>query len=164
MSAIVPKTKKKKPDDVYLKHAYTKFRNSVNRDIKKSKKNHYTTYFEDCKLNMRKTWKGIKEIISNKPTLSIQVSQIKVNNSLSDDPETISNTFNDFFVNVGPNTDKDIPVIPISPTIFLKNRVDLDFTLSPTSNAEVMTLILNLHFLGNIKLKIFRRKLQEQLE
>lgn len=136
--------KKKNPTDEYVAQAYNRFRNSVNRDIIKAKRNYYSTYFENCKLNMKKTWKGIKEIINNKPNPVIQISQLKVNNALTDNPEAISNAFNDFFVNVGPNVDKEIPVIPIAPSAFLKNRIDLDFIPTPTSVDEVLALILGL--------------------
>ena len=45
-------------------------------------------------------------------------------------PLDISNKFNNFFVNVGPSTERDIPVIPtdrISTEKFLKNRNQLNF-------------------------------------
>ena len=42
------KQKKSKPNDLYLKQAYNRFRNSVNRDIKKSKENFHLNFFENC--------------------------------------------------------------------------------------------------------------------
>ena len=58
--------KKKKPEDEHLKSSYNKFRNFINRDMKKSKKDYYSSYFEECKQNMNKTWKGIKELVNTK--------------------------------------------------------------------------------------------------
>ena len=72
----------------------------------------------------------------------LSISQLNHNNSMIDDPELISNAFNNFFVNVGPNTDKEIPKTPISPLSFLKSRVNNDFVIKPTTIAEVMIIKL----------------------
>ena len=108
--------KKDNPHNLYLKQAYNKFRNSINRDIKNSKVKYYSNYFENCKNNMKKTWKGINEIASTKLKSSSNINQIKANNVIIDDPKMISNAFNNFFVNVGPNIDKDIPISVLGPS------------------------------------------------
>ena len=139
---IIFARKKKKPDDEHLKSSYNKFRNSINRDIKKSKKDYYSSYFEECKLNINKTWKGIKELVNTKNNLSTNITQLKSNNLIIDDPKLISDTFNNFFVNVGPNTDNTIPKCFKPPMSYLRNRVNINFTVTPTTNAEVMTILL----------------------
>ena len=136
--------KKADPDNNYLKSAYNRFRNSVNRDIKTSKQKYYNSYFENCQNNIKKTWKGINELISSIAKSPVKVNQIKSNDTLIDDPTMIANSFNNFFVNVGPNLDKEIPKTPISPLSYLKSRVVEDFVFSLTCNAEVMMLILKL--------------------
>ena len=137
--------RKKNPEYEHLRKTYNRVRNSVNKEIKNSKKNYYSSYFESCKSNMKKTWKGINEIISIQPKSSPNlVNQINHNNILIDDPKLISDTFNDFFINVGTNTDKSIPFAFKSPTSYLKHRVNTNFVILPTSIAEVMTLILQL--------------------
>ena len=81
--------------------------------------NIYTNNFTDGKSNMKKTWKGINEIIFIRPNLSPKlINQIKHLNTLIDDPKLISDTFNDFFINVGTNTDKSVPFAFASPTLF----------------------------------------------
>ena len=51
------------------------------------------------------------------------VSQIKVNEKVIDNPKKVIEAFNNFFVNVGPNTEKNIPINPITkPEQYLKNR------------------------------------------
>ena len=87
---------------------------------------------------MKKTWKGINEIISIRPNSSSKlINQIRHNNILIDDPKLISDTFNDFFINI--ETKKSIPLAFASPASYLKHRVDFKFTILPTSIAEVMT-------------------------
>ena len=79
----------------------------------------YSTYFEACKSNMKKTWKGINEIISVRLKSSPKlINQIKHNIILIDDPKLISDTFNDFVINVGTNTDKSIPYAFASDILF----------------------------------------------
>ena len=135
--------KKKDPNNEHIKSAYNKFRNSVNNDIKTSKKEYFNKYFENCKSNMKKTWKGINDLIrsNNKST---HINQINYNNKLINDPKDMSNAFNNFFASVGPSTDKDIPKTPISPLSFLRNRVLNNFSFRKTKIAEVMTIVLQL--------------------
>ena len=63
---------------------------------------------------MKKTWKGINELIRPN-SKSSSVNQIKHNNTLINEPKQIADTFNNFFANVGPEVDKQIPKTPISP-------------------------------------------------
>ena len=58
---------------------------------------------------MRKTWKGIKDLVNTKTAGLTNISQIKVNGKEINDLKKIGNTFNNCFANVGPNTDKTIP-------------------------------------------------------
>ena len=94
---------------------------------------------------MKKTWKGINEIITTRANSTPKlINQIIHKNILIDDPKLISDTFNDFFVNVGTNTAKSVPFAFASPRSYLKSRVNSNFTILPTSIAEVMILILQL--------------------
>ena len=52
------KMKKNNPENRHFKQVYNKFRNSVNRDIKKSKEIYYSKYFENCKNSMKKHGKA----------------------------------------------------------------------------------------------------------
>ena len=68
---------------------YNLFRNRVNRELKKAKKNYYTKYFEENNNNIKKTWEGIRSIINIKSTKST-ISQIKVNNKVIKNHKTIA--------------------------------------------------------------------------
>ena len=100
---------KKHPSDAHLKASYNKFRNSVNKNLKHSKKNYFSSYFGTCKNNMKKIWKGVNEIITKSG--SYKVTHLYHKNSYIDDPNLVSETFNNFFVNVGSNLEKKIPYI-----------------------------------------------------
>ena len=90
---------------------------------------------------MKKTWKGINNLIrTNNKTSTI--NQITYNNETINDPKQIADSFNNFFANVGPSVDKSIPKTPISPTTFLRNRVQAHFLFTHTTIERVMTIIL----------------------
>jgi len=137
--------KKSDPENEHLKIVYNRFRNSVSREIRVNKEKHYNTYFVNCQNNMKKTWKGINELISSRAKTPVNISQIKTDDdTLINDPNKISNSFNDFFVNVGSNLDKKIPKTPISPLSYLRSRVENGFNFKLTTNADVMMLLLQL--------------------
>ena len=57
-------------------------------------------------------------------------------------PKKIVEEVNNYFVNVGPNTEKSIPSNPkIRPNIYLKNRNQVNFLIAHISNEEVLDII-----------------------
>ena len=93
---------------------------------------------------MKKTWKGIKELINTSNKQRIKINELKTNNKIINDNPTLANTFNNFFVNVGSEVNKVIPNTNVPPTSYLKNRVEPNFLINKTSIVEVMTIILKL--------------------
>ena len=79
------------------------YRNKLHGLIRKAKRLYYFKKFEQVKNNMRQTWKTINNVIgrAQKQTLSDQFK--RDSGTIITDPTVISNKFNDFFVNVGPN-------------------------------------------------------------
>ena len=77
--------------------------------LRVSKNNYCAEYFSVNAENVRKTWSGIKEIINvSKSSIPTSPVSINYNNTCLSNEKDISNTMNEFFVNVGPNLDKDI--------------------------------------------------------
>ena len=61
-----------------------------------------------------------RSIINIKSTKHSTISQIKVNNKIIKNQKEIVETLNNFFVNVGPNTERNIPVnLKIKPEKYL---------------------------------------------
>ena len=60
--------KKRQPNNLEIKRLYNLFRNRVNRELKKDKRNYYTKYFEENNNNIKNTWEGIRSIINIKST------------------------------------------------------------------------------------------------
>ena len=134
--------KKRQPNNENVKLLYNIFRNRVNRELKKSKKEYYSQYFEDNYNNSKKIWEGIRSIININKSKSTCINQLNVNEKIIDNPKNIVEALNNFFVNVGPNTEKSIPHNPVvNPEKYLKNRIQHDFIISNISTDEVMDII-----------------------
>ena len=64
---------------------------------------------------------------------------MKVNEKLIDDPIDIVKSLNEFFVNVGPKTERSIPHNPIiKPENYLTIKNQADFSITHISNEEVI--------------------------
>ena len=139
------KRKKNDPHNLNIRRLYNKFRNRVNRELKKSKINFYTNYFETNDKNIKKTWEGIKSLVNIKKANINTINQLKSNGNIIDNPKSIAQKLNDFFVNVGPNVEKTVPANPVGrPESFLKERNQFNFLVTFISNEDVFDIIKNL--------------------
>ena len=137
--------KKRQPTNENVKLIYNIFRNQVNRELNKSKKSYFATYFNEHNNNIKKTWEGIRSIVNIKNSVNPKISQLNINGTVIDEPKLVVNEINHFFVNVGPNTEKEVPKVPnISPENFLKNRNQFNFIIAHVSNEEVLEIINSL--------------------
>ena len=81
--------------------AYKQFRNLIVNEINISKRQYYCQYFDENKSNMKRLWKGIKDIISLKPGQCNTVSHlINEEGTKVSDPVTIANDFNEYFTTI----------------------------------------------------------------
>ena len=125
---------------------FKKYRNLIVSLTRKSKKNHFNSYFHDNIQNLKKDWQGINSIIANNKSKNCSVSSIYVNNNcdISSDPTIISNKFNDYFSNVANVTRTKIPHSSKHFSEFLKIKNDKSFFVSPTDEKEIIFSISSL--------------------
>jgi hypothetical protein len=81
---------------LYYHTKFKYYRNKLSQLIKISKVDYYNKYFNDNKSNMKNLWRGIKKIITLKPTNSGLPSKILVNDTELTDCNSIANAFNEF--------------------------------------------------------------------
>ena len=93
-------------------------RNRVNYEIKASKNRYFSHNLEINKGNSKKTWKLLNSLM-NKPTTATSVNEIKKDSDIIIDRKCIAVTFNNLFVEVGPELARDIPQTHIDYTNFL---------------------------------------------
>ena len=127
--------------DPNLTLLYKKLRNSVVKDIKLCKSNYLKNYFLCNRNNMRKIWSGIRSIINVSKVKADYIPTLLENGKLIDNRSATARTFNNFFVNVGKNTDKDISPGSYCPTSFLKGNFPDSMFLAPVTSYEVESYI-----------------------
>ena len=82
--------KKREPNNSLVKSTYKRIRNQVSREIKKSKNQFYSKYFESHSNNIKKTWEGIRKIINpGKPT-GFGISQLIIRGKTNNDARDIA--------------------------------------------------------------------------
>ena len=70
------------------------------------------------------------------------MTQLNVNGKTIVHPKEIATNLNDFFVNIGPSTELNIPkAVNINPKIFLKDRQEVNFLIAHISEEEVIGII-----------------------
>ena len=137
--------KKRQPKNESIKKLYNLFRNRVSRELKKSKKRYYSEYFEENKMNIKKIWSGIREIVNIRNSKSHKITQLKVGGKTIINSKDVSEKLNEFFVNVGPTTESSIPKSQnISALKFMKQRNQYEFIIAHVSNEEVLDIINSL--------------------
>ena len=85
---------------VELYEQFKAIKNEITHSIRTSKRAYYKKYFKDNKNNLRKLWKGIKELVNIKSKNYDSPTCIQVNNVNITDPTVISNSFNDYFTSI----------------------------------------------------------------
>ena len=113
------------------------YRNSLNKITKLSKANYYSEFFEKNKKKLNKALQAIKEIINiNKKTLQ-NIQNIHNNGKLITNHKNITNSFNNFFVNIPKQIDSKMMKINKKYQDYLLNPVVNTSYLDPTNTEEV---------------------------
>ena len=112
--------------------------------MKKSKQNYFAKCFESNIKNLKKTWKGIKSIISLKNSASSSPNLLNFNNELTSDPLKIANVFNNYFSSIGEKAQSKIRFSNKTYTDYLHGDNLNSFFITPTDSEEVISIISSL--------------------
>ena len=91
--------------------------------------------------NSEKIWKGINNIATTKPKSDPADISLNVNGSITSDPDTVANSFNDFFSSIAEKIKKQIPRTPKNFREFLKDPVSDTIFLNPVTPEEVSSCL-----------------------
>jgi hypothetical protein len=128
---------------VFPSNQYNRYRNLVNNAVKKAKSLYYQNSFNNCKNNLKKTWKLINGLIhETKPNKS--VSEINVGGNVVSDNNAIAEIFSDYFSNVATKLQSDIPDSNCDPMDYLACSNINSIYFSPVDVVEVENIILHL--------------------
>ena len=133
-----------KSKDSFWYQIYKYYRDTLNHLIRKSKRNHYRSYFETFKNNSKLIWKGINEIMNKRSNKSQNNITLQLNGSLIQDQKQVANIFNDYFTGVAQNLINKLGKSITSFSDYLKDPVANSFMISPVTESEVLDQLSNL--------------------
>ena len=80
---------------------YKQYKNKNLTKQRKAEREYYHEQFEIHQHDLKKLWKVITNIIGKEDNHSIKKKLFIINNQYTTDRQTIANTFNNYFMNVG---------------------------------------------------------------
>ena len=123
-----------------IKQRYIAYRNLYNILIRKSKKLYWSKKFTDAKNSVKQTWANINCLLNqSKDKSNFPDSFIQNNIEITNDRD-IADSFNKYFVNVGPNLAKTIPACP-NHELNLDGDYAHSFSITPTDPLEILNVI-----------------------
>ena len=127
-----------------LESQFKYYRNMLVTLIRRSKQNHFSKYFHDNVNNLRKTWKGIKNIIQLKHNSDASPSCLLNKGLTITNPVEIATIFNSYFSSIRKTLQSKITSSYINFTKNLKNPNVQSFFIFPTDSTEVYKLITSM--------------------
>ena len=126
------------------RNKYTSYKNIVTHIIRLEKKKYFETRLALYKHDMQNTWKIIKQAM-NLHDKKCDLTKIKFNNELIEDPVNIANVFNNYFSSIGENLARDIPPSNKQFVDFLDQPNPNSMFLLPTNRNEIISIVSKLH-------------------
>ena len=110
--------------------------------MRKCERDYYEKEFNANKCNMRRQWQLIKSVINNKTHNKIS-DVMSIKGTLVNDPKLISNSLNQFYLNIGKNKGP-VSNIPYNARSFMNQPCSQSFFIRETTEIEVKDIIQNL--------------------
>ena len=114
--------------------------NKVTAILRFSEKQYYTPTLEIYCDDIKQTWKVLNNVIKKKNSVSNIPSEFITDKTYYPDRKDIVNGFNEFFVNIGPDLAKNIPV---HVTNYMNIQNDKSKFLIPADESKVITIVRN---------------------
>ena len=130
---------KKNPTD-RNENRYKKCRNDLNSQLRHAKKEYYYLKFQSLKGSSKKTWSLINNILCRKNKKKIPSNSFIIGDQEIGDPKTISNEFNNYFVNIGHIMNESITNNSHTFFEFMNNPVSNNLFLNPVSGSEILQI------------------------
>ena len=123
---------------------YARYRNILTNSLRTAKKIYFTKQFAIYKDDAKNTWKIINSVINPTPKHE-SVEKVNVDNAQLKEPSEISEAFNNFFVNIGPNLASSIPNSHKPFHHYLNNKNASSLFFDPVVEEEVKDIVNNLN-------------------
>ena len=131
-------------DPIYetLKTNLKTYNRILKQMIRSAKRLHYETLFKKYRNDIKKTWDSIKEVVKSTNKNEKFPDHFLINDLPNNDPVTIANKFNTYFVEIGPTLAGKIPNFPNrSYTDYLNDPLTSNLIFQNVTEAEVSKII-----------------------
>ena len=119
---------------------FLNYKRELNRKINLARKNYFLHKFENCQGDSSNTWKVTNNILGRKNKAKLPTSLL-CNSDVVTDEKEISNIFNRYFINVGPNLANTLQNIDINPINYMGDRRLNSFSFIATTPQEIINVI-----------------------
>ena len=127
---------------------YKNYKNKLNHIIKRAKKTYYEGQLITYKQNSRMMWETLNELLNRTKKLNTKISKTFIENCSSnilDDPKTIADNFNEYFINIGPSLANKIKNNDNNSfEKYLKGSYQSSFFLNPITENELEVELKNM--------------------
>jgi hypothetical protein len=124
----------------------------MNKLIKDTKINYYTSALNDTKNNPKNMWNTINKF-TNKKSKTTTITKLNISNdNVTEDPNEISHTFNTYFKTIGENLANELPDTTDAPESYC------DLQLSLETGSLPLSLIVETHKLPRANSNVVKRK------
>ena len=120
---------------------YKALRNKIVAIIRKSKKKYYQKYFFENVNDIRKTWTGIKNIISIRAVTKNQPTSMLIENEFTTDPSKIAEGFNSYFSTIAEKLQQNIIFADNNFTSYLNTPLNHNFLFRSADSNEILIII-----------------------
>ena len=129
------------PESILQNQAfYKKYRNKLHHLLNAAERKYYQEKLLEHKSNIKKSWQVIKLVINKRKSKQI-CAKFNYNGKSIEDKNTISNTFNNFFINIGPELAKKIPHSNNNPLHYIHHDRNVISNADPVTDEEVERII-----------------------
>ena len=134
--------KEKNPQqrEIYGKQFKT-YRNHLTTLLRITKDEYYKTHFQENKKDLKTVWKTIKEIINVKTKNDVPINSLLIGETITTNAKLIANHFNTFFTSVAAKLNEKIVKAKKPFSHYLGQITDETIFLSPTTPADIESLI-----------------------
>ena len=107
---------------------YKTYRNKPCQLLRVGERSNYEHILNKSKQNLKKSYLIIKSITGKKQSDKVISHKFKVDNKIIMDPVVIANSFNNFYLNIGPSLTSKVPLpnSDIDPISYIKKGYILD--------------------------------------
>ena len=132
------------PNDT-TKGVWKRFRNKTNSVIKRAQESYYKDIINSHNNSSRNLWKTFGSILNKNKQTRRKIDNIKINESIINDPQKISESFNSFFSEIGANLAKKFSNNKNEDyKNYLSNPADQSILLYRINSNEIKDAISNL--------------------